>query len=391
VPVEAGTEPAWSHPPFGGVIDGGYVWGRGTLDDKGSALAVLEAVEYLLAAGVQPAQTVYLAFGHDEEVNGEHGAAVLAARLRERGVNAEFVLDEGGWLVDGMIPGIAAPVASVCVGEKGYASIELIAKAQGGHSSMPPAQTSVGVLSAAITRLEARQMPTDLSAAIDESFAFLGPEMGFGPRLVFANLWLFGPLVERAMARSPQANAAMRTTTAATMFDAGVKENVLPASARAVVNFRILPGDTVQGVVEHVRRTIDDPSIAIRVLDGSTEPSPLSDPEAPAFSRLARAIRATFPGTLVTPFVSLGATDARHYTAVSPNVYRFVPARLRADDLARIHGTDERIAVDDYAGMIRFYIELLRSAGSLSGQAGGAVTRDFTHGDCTADVGCDPG
>jgi carboxypeptidase PM20D1 len=199
--------------------------------------------------------------------------------------------------------------------------------------------------------------------------------------LVFANLWLFGPLVERVMARHPEANAAMRTTTAATMFAAGVKENVLPASARAVVNFRILPGDTVQAVVEHVRRTIDDPTIAVRVLAGSSEPAPLSDPDAPAFTRLARTVRATFPGTLVTPFVSLGATDARYYTAVSPNVYRFVPVRMRGEDLARIHGTDERIGIEDYAGMIRFYLELLRSSpGGPAGQAHSAVTRDFTHG-----------
>ena len=169
------------------------------------------------------------------------------------------------------------------------------------------------------------------------------------------------------------------------------KENVPPASARAVVNFRILPGDTVQAVVEHVRRTIDDPTIAVRVLAGSSEPAPLSDPDAPAFTRLARTVRATFPGTLVTPFVSLGATDARYYTAVSPNVYRFAGAHV-GEDLARIHGTDERIGIEDYAGMIRFYIELLRSGpGGPAGQAHSAVTRDFTHGECTADLGCDPG
>lgn len=392
VPVEPSTEPSWTHLPFAGAIDDGYVWGRGTLDDKGSAVALLEAVEYLLDAGVQPTRTVYLAFGHDEEVNGEHGAGSLAATLRERGVSADFVLDEGGWLIEGLIPGIAAPVASICVGEKGYASVELVAKGEGGHSSMPPAQTSVGELSAAIARLEASPMPPRFSGPIDQSFTFLGPEMGIGPRLVFANLWLFGPLVERAMAKYPEANAAIRTTTAPTMFDGGVKENVLPTSARAVVNFRILPGDTVQGVVDHVRDTIQDPTIALRLLDGSSEPSPLSDPDAPPFTRLARIIRATFQGTLVAPFVTLGATDARYYAAISPNLYRFLPMRMRAADLARIHGTDERVAVEDYAAMIRFYIGLLRSTvGDQAADGQGAVTRAFTQGRCMEGLGCDPG
>ena len=360
VPVEAGTENNWLQPPFSGAQADGYIWGRGALDDKGSAMAILEAVEHLLGTGFQPQRTVYLAFGHDEEVSGRRGAAVMAKLLHDRGVEAEFVMDEGA-IVDGMVPGISAPVASLSVGEKGYASIELTATGAGGHSSVPPRQTTIGALSAAIAELERNQMPANLGAAIGKSLDFLGPEMPFGQRVLFANLWLFNPLVEREMAKIPQTNAGIRTTTAPTIFDAGVKDNVLPASARAVVNFRILPGDTVDTVVEHVRETIDNPSIAVRVLDDSTNPSPMSDPEAAAFARVSRAIRATFPGTVVSPFLSLGATDARWYTIISPNVYRFAPYRLRAEDVARIHGTNERIAVTDYVGMIRFYIELLKN------------------------------
>lgn len=360
VPVEAGTEGKWAQPPFSGAIADGYVWGRGSLDDKHSVLAILEAVEYLLGAGFQPASTVYLAFGHDEESSGRNGAAVMAARLGERGVDAEFVLDEGGSIIEGMVPGIAAPVASVCVGEKGYVSVELTARSSGGHSSMPPLHTPIGTLSAAIEKLERNQVPAHVDAAMGKSFAFMGPELPFGQRVLFANLWLFGPLVERVLAKSPQSNAAIRTTTAPTIIEGGVKENILPASVRAVVNFRILPGDTVTSVVEHVRRVVDDPTVEIRVLGEGNDPSPLSNPDAPAFGRIARAIRATFPGTLVTPFLTLGATDARYYAVISPNVYRFAPMRMRPEDLPRIHGTNERIAVKDYVGMIRFYIELLK-------------------------------
>ena len=361
VPVEASTEQQWTQAPFSGALDDGYIWGRGSLDDKGSVLAILEAIEYLIAGGFVPARTVYVAFGHDEESSGQAGAGTMATRLRERGVDAEFVLDEGGSILDGVVPGIAAPIASVCMGEKGYASVELVANGAAGHSSMPPPHTPIGVLAAAIEKLERNQRPANIGAAMSKSVAFMGPELPFSQRMLFANLWLFGPLLERELSRRPQTNAAIRTTTAPTIVEGGVKDNVLPASARAVVNFRIIPGDTVAGVVEHVRQTIDDPTIAVRVLGEGTEPSPLSDPDAPAFTAVARAIRATFPGTLVTPFVSLGATDARYYAVISPNVYRFAPMHMRQDDLPRVHGTNERIAVENYVGMIRFYIELLKS------------------------------
>lgn len=361
VPVEAGSEAGWEQPPFGGAIVDGYVWGRGTLDDKASALAILEAAELLLAAGFQPPRTLYFAFGHDEEVSGHAGAKAIAALLAERGIAPELVLDEGGAILEGLVPGIEAPVASIGMAEKGYVSVELVVHAAGGHSSIPPRHTAIGVLSAAIERLERHQMPANLDAAMGKSLDFLGPEMDFGPRLVLANLWLFGPLVEWQMSGSAQTNAPIRTTTAATVFQGGVKENVLPSSARAVVNFRILPGDTVAGVLEHVRRTVDDPAVQISVVGEGNDPSPVSDVQSAAFAHVARTIRATFPGVLVTPFLVLGATDARHYTGLSPNVFRFAPNRMRPDDLARVHGTNERIAVEGYADMIRFYAELMRT------------------------------
>jgi carboxypeptidase PM20D1 len=306
-----------------------------------------------------------LAFGHDEELLGEHGAATIAKTLKDRGVEPEFVLDEGGSILEGLFPGVAHPVASIGMAEKGYVSVELTVDGAGGHSSIPPRQTAVGQLSAAINRLEEHPVPANIDAAMGRSFEYIGPEMAFPLRLVFANLWLFRPLVEWQMARAPQTDATIRTTTAPTMFSGGVKENQLPTSARAVVNFRILPGDTVESVVEHVRKTIDDPAVKVAVLGRGDDPSPVSDVNAPAFAYLNRTVRATNPDVVVAPFLVLGATDARHYSILTPNVYRFVPMRTRPDDIPRFHGLNERIAVDNYAGMIRFYHELLRGLDRL--------------------------
>ena len=362
VPVDPSTASSWLHPPFAGEIADGYVWGRGAIDDKGSALAILEAIETLLAQGYQPPRTVMLAFGHDEELLGDNGAGVMSAQLKQRGVEPEFVLDEGGSILEGLFPGVASPVASVGMAEKGYVSVELTVDGTGGHSSIPPRRTAVGQLSAAIDRLEDQRMPANVDAAMRRSFDYIGPEMAFPLRLVFANLWLFKPLVEWQMAQNPRTDAILRTTTAPTMFQAGVKENQLPTSARAVVNFRILPGDTVESVVAHVRDTIADPQIKVSVLGRGDDPSPVSNVDAPAFTYLARAIRATNPDVVVAPFLVLGATDARHYAKLSPCVYRFIPVRMTAQDLDTIHGRDERLRVEDAAAMVNFYARLLKNA-----------------------------
>jgi carboxypeptidase PM20D1 len=385
VPVEPQTEGSWTEPPFAGVVRDGYVWGRGALDDKGSALAIMEAIEHLTRAAVRPEHTVYLAFGHDEEIGGQRGAAELAARLHARGVQPAFVLDEGGWILEGVVAGVAAPVASICVAEKGYASVELLATAAGGHSSMPPAQTAIGHLSGAIAALEREQMRPNIAATLGDSLAFIGGEMPLAQRALLANLWLFGPILEWQLGSAPATNALIRTTTAPTIIAGGVQDNVLPTSARAVVNFRIIPGDTVAAVLDHVRRVVADPTIAVRALDGAHDPSAVSPALGDAaFTRLAATVRATFPGTVVTPFITLGATDARHYESLSGHVYRFVPAHLQAADLARIHGIDERIAVADFAGMIRFYVALMGGEPTVTdaapaGAAGAA---------CSSEAGC---
>ena len=362
VPVEPGTERQWTHPPFSGQIADGFVWGRGTLDDKAGVLAILEAAEILLGRGFQPERTVLFAFGHDEEVGGQRGAAAIAALVERRGVRPEFILDEGGALAVGMVEGIQAPVALIGTAEKGSVSAELVAQSPGGHSSMPPPHTAIGLVAAAVERLENNPMPARIAGVTRESFEYLAPEMPFLPRMFLSNLWLFGPLAERQFAAEPAANARIRTSTAATIIQGGTKENVLPQEARAVVNFRILPGDTIEDVMRHVRETAG-PGVQVRQSGNfAAEPSPESDPGSPAFVLIQRTIGQVFPGAVVAPNLLAGGTDTKHYQGLSRNVYRFLPIPVTSEDLPRLHGTNERIGVEDHTVSIRFYAQLLRNA-----------------------------
>jgi carboxypeptidase PM20D1 len=366
VPVETSTEEKWTHPPFCGCIVNGFVWGRGSIDNKSSVVGVLEAVEMLLADGFQPKRTVHLAFGHDEEVGGLQGAASIAALLKARGVELEMVLDEGGVIGDGLLAGMTDPVALVGIAEKGFATFELSTRGRGGHSSLPPSQTAVGILSAAVARLEANQMPARLDGPTRQLFDRVGPMFPFPQRLLFANLWLTRPLVVRALEDTVTTNAMVRTTTALTMFEAGTKDNVLPSYARAVVNYRIRPGSTIAAVGEHVRETVDDDRVTIRLAGRfSSQPSSISSTDSSAFRALERAIRGVARGTVVAPYLVVVVTDARHYSELSPNIFRFLPLRMTATDLHRMHGIDERVGIAEYEEAIRIYHQLiLEAAGS---------------------------
>ncbi len=364
VPVEPGTEPSWTHPAFAGRIADGAIYGRGTLDVKSGVMGILEAVELLLTQGFKPAATVYLAFGHDEEVGGKRGNAQIARMLKERGVRFEYVLDEGGAIAQGLLVGVSAPVALVGVAEKEYLSVELVVEHQGGHSAAPPPQTAVGVLSAAISRLEAKPFPARLDGPTGLMLDYLGPEMSFTMRIFVANRWLFGWVIKRKFSATATGNAAIRTTAAATMIQAGIRENVIPRNASAVVNFRILPGESVSTVLQQVRRVINDPRVRIQQLDttGACAPSPVSDVGSPAFATLERTIREVFPDVLVAPCLAIGTTDSRHYAALAENVFRFIPSRIKKSDVQRIHGTNERISVENYAEIIQFFVALIQNS-----------------------------
>ncbi len=361
VPVEPGSEGKWHKPPFSGAIADGYVWGRGAIDDKASLMAMLEAIERLIRAGFKPQRTLYLAFGHDEERSGHLGAAAISRLFRQRGLHFEFAIDEGQTVTQGIVPGIRQPVALIGLAEKGYLSAELVVNGHGGHSSMPPVHTAIGILSQALSRLEAHQMPARLQGPVEKLFATLAPELPLLQRLVMTNLWLLQPLVLHQLAENVLTAPLVRTTTAVTMFDAGTKDNVLPARARAVVNFRLLPGDSSARVLGQIRDGIDDAPIAVRPLTVHEATHESSD-QGPAFELLSRTIQQVFPDALIAPTLNIAAADARHYEDVADNVYRFVPLFLRPSDLPTIHGTDEKIAIADYLRAVVFYENLLRNA-----------------------------
>ncbi len=362
VPIEPGTLEDWTYSPFSGKIADGYIWGRGTMDVKLSITGIMEAVEYLLGEGFKPRRTVYLAFGHDEEVGGLNGAKKISILLENRGVELDYILDEGGVIIKGETLGLSTPVALIGIAEKGYVSLELSVQAKGGHSSMPPEHTSVGILSTAIHELERNQPPARIEGATEKQFSYLGPEYPLLKKMIFANRWLFDPYLKMLFASSPATNAMVRTTTAATMFSGSVKENILPQYASAVVNFRIIPGETIEDVIVHVRETIDNPAIDIKPLRFQTEPSKISDIGSETFENMHRTIKQVYPDVIAAPFLFLGATDSRHYGDLSNNIFRFIPFRIQVEDLRRIHGTNERVAIKDYTDYIKFLVQLIRNS-----------------------------
>ncbi len=366
VPIEPGTEKDWKHPPFEGIISEGYIWGRGAMDVQGGVLSILEAAEHLIETGFEPDRTIYLGFGHDEEVDGHHGAFAIGKLLQEREVELEFLLDEGTPIVHNILPDLPNPVALVAVAEKGYLSLELSTVAEGGHSSVPQGLTSIAVLSEAIHKLENNPIRGKVDGLVKRTMEAIGPQMPLPYRIIMANLWLFRGLVKRELDRMPATKAAMSTTIATTIFESGIKENVLPTQARAIVNFRIHPNDSIESVIKHVRKAINDPRIEINELSGSINPSHVSDVEQPAFKLLRKTIKNVFPEVVVAPTLMVGATDARHYSALTSNIYRFLPLRADESDLDRVHGTNERLSKHNYHEMIFFYTKLIkRAAGSL--------------------------
>jgi carboxypeptidase PM20D1 len=351
----------WTRPPFSGAVEGGFIWGRGALDDKVAVLAILEAAEYLLSKGFRPHRTIYLAFGHDEEIDGRNGAARIAARLKERKVRLAAIYDEGWFVTSGLVPGIKRPVAFIGTAEKGYLSLELLARTSGGHSSVPSERSAIRVLLNAENRLKANPFDAALRPPMTETLDHLAPEFTFLPRLILSNRWLFGPMLLSQLERVPETNALVRTTTAVTIIGAGAKDNILPARARLVVNFRIVPGRSVAGVTARVRRIVADPRISVRQYGAASDPSPIADTGSEAYRGLVRSVRQEFPKAAIAPALVVSASDSRHYTHLADQIFRFRPMRLGPADLGRIHGIDERIAIANYGAHIRFWVRLIRN------------------------------
>ncbi len=359
VPVNDGTLSDWTGAPFAGEIIDGYVYGRGALDDKSSMVAILEAGEALLASGFAPQRTVYFMFGHDEEVSGA-GAEGMVDLLASRGVRADLVLDEGFFVIEDS-PITGGPMGFIGVAEKGYITLELTASAVGGHSSRPPRNSANVQLARAIVALDENQMKADFTKPpVSDLLAAAAPDMGFGQRMALANLWLFGPLVDKQMSDGV-ANAMIRTTTAPTMLEGSIKENVLPQRATAIVNFRIHPNDTPDDVIAHAKTVAGAFDVEVALSEGGigSAASPVSPSDGRAYSVLTAVASRAGEGASVVPGLVIGATDARFASKISDHVYRFVPSLVSLEDTAGFHGTNERMSVANMGRMTEGYAQLI--------------------------------
>jgi carboxypeptidase PM20D1 len=359
--VPPGDSASWEKGPFSGVNDGKYIWGRGTLDDKTQMISILEAVEKLLSEGFQPERTIYLSFGHDEELTGSRGAATIAKTLKERGVEAEFVLDEGMAVTIGLVPMMKKPVALIGTSEKGYISVVLTVEMAGGQASVPEKESAIIVLNRAVFNLVNNQMKAKISVPVNDFIRYIGPEMPFYAKAIFANKWLFKGIILSIYQGSGSGNALVRTTTAPTILQAGIKDNVIPARAEATFNFRILPGETSADVLSHIQKVVNDERVKITtVTEGLSEPAPVSPSGVPGFLNILTVIRQIYPEAVVAPTMMVASSDAKFFSAVTPNIYRFAPIILTAKDMEGIHGINERNSIEHFKRAIGFYYQLIK-------------------------------
>ncbi|MFC7048957.1 M20/M25/M40 family metallo-hydrolase [Emcibacter nanhaiensis] len=356
----------WQQPPFGGVIADGYIWGRGSLDDKSGLMAQMEAAEILTAQGYAPERSIYFLFGHDEERGGKSGGAATAARwFADQGIRFEFVLDEGMVIADGLLPGVEIPVAMIGIAEKGYMDLKLTARSEGGHSSMPEPGSSIERLSRALDKLYDHPLPQQMMY-IEMLGKNLKAHMPYGMKVAFHNYGLLKPLLKKGLGNNSTLSPFMRTTTAPTILRAGEKSNVIPAEASAVVNFRIIPGESSDDVVRMVADIIDDPHIRLEKLTAS-EPSPVSDPDSASFQLIRQTILETAgdEDIATTPQLVTAATDSRFLRDVTDNTYRFQYVHVTPALRPAYHGQDERLRTDDYAKMIEFYVRLMKNTDGM--------------------------
>lgn len=361
VPVIKENIPFWKHDPFGGTIVNDTLWGRGAIDNKIGVVGIMEAVEMLLTQKFQPQRSIYISLGHDEEIGGRLGAKVIAEHLKNKNITAAFVMDEGGSVVQGIVPGVAKDAAMIGIAEKGFLTLKLALKMEGGHSSMPEEESAIDVMADAISKIKNNPFPADLSGPINHFINYFGPEMPFVPKLTFANSWLFGSLIKKTFGSSASGNALIRTTIAPTMFNSGVKDNIIPLFSNATVNFRIAPKTSIDQVIEHVKKSIDDPRITISTGEFNSEASKISSIESAAFKNIQKTIAEIFPETLIGPYLVVGATDSRHFGTITDDIYRFSPNKINAGNIKSFHGLNERIPLSEFKDAIRFYVQLLKN------------------------------
>jgi carboxypeptidase PM20D1 len=356
VPVAPETLGEWKAPPFSGAIKDGAVWGRGSIDDKGSLVALMEALESLAAKGFVPKRTIILVSGADEEVSGA-GAQAAGALLKARGVHAEWALDEGSAVVMDM-PLVGKPVTLIGVAEKGYATLRVTAKTAGGHSSAPPKDTGAVTLSRAVIAINDHAFPVKFQGPFAQMLKALAPQLPFVAKMAVANDWLFGPILASQAGATPQGAAGLHTTTAPTMLQGSPKENVLPTTSIARINYRILPGDTTDSVMARAKAAVGKLPVELAYERMASNPSPVSSTQSEAYRTIA-ALAGEMSGAPVAPSLVTGATDSRHMSEVAKDVYRFQPIRFSMHDIEMVHGINEHMTLTNLEAMVQFYRRLV--------------------------------
>lgn len=359
VPVTAGTEPDWKYPPFAGKVAEGAVWGRGAVDDKGSLVSLFEAFEALAKQGFKPKRTVYVVSGHDEEVGGT-GAKMIASLLASRGIKALFTLDEGSAIILDE-PVTKAPVALIGIAEKGYATLNVTAKAAGGHSSMPPKDTGVINLAKALIAINDKPFPLELRGPGKKMIDVLGYQKGGMTKVAVANQWLFGPLLVAQAGASSTGAAMLHTTIAPTMLEGSPKENVLPQSANALINYRTAPWNQSADIMARATSAVGKLPVTLSWVKEPREPSKVSSTTSLGWKLIRATIEADSSQIRIAPFLVVGGTDSRNFQDISEDVYRFMPVRFKVADTAMIHGTNEHIPIKDLGRIINFYMRLIKT------------------------------
>ncbi len=353
------VEENWQKPAFEGIVENGILWGRGTLDTKGTLNAVMQAAESLIEEGYIPENDVYFAFGGDEEING-HGASDIVKLFAERKITPGLVLDEGGAVVERVFPGVSRPSALIGIAEKGMLNVEYTVTGGGGHSSTPAPRGPVYRLARACKRLEDKPFKFRTNTPAKEMFNVLARHSTFLYRMLFANLWLFMPVLNfYTRLVGGDLNAMLRTTTAFTQMEGSKGINVIPPVARMASNHRIAPGDTVDGCLERIKRVIDDDKVEVKLI-GGTDPSRISEIDCRAWEVVAAATGETWQEAIVSPYLMLACSDSRHWGALSDKVYRFSAMALSKEERATIHGNDERIPVATISKSVEFYVRLMK-------------------------------
>lgn len=357
VPISEGTYDDWEHDPFEGFNDGEYIWGRGAVDMKNHLICVMEAVETLLEEGYSPKRTVYLCFGHNEEIvaGSNNGAHSIMQVLKDRGVHLDSTLDEGGAIIKANIRGlIDGNLAGIGIAEKGYADYKISIKAKGGHSSQPPKHTAVGMISEAVRDLENHQFKSKMLPSVYNLFNHVGRYTSFPARMVMCNLRLLKPVFIAVMKKFPPAATFVRTTTACTMLSGSPASNVLPQSASVTVNFREMPGDTIADTEAHIKNVIKNKEIEVEFLKGK-EASKVSSTDSEAFKAIDKLAMQISEKNIVAPFLVMGGTDSYHYEEICDNMYRFSPFTLDTAIMLTTHGTNERIPIDQLPIGVEFF------------------------------------